>query len=163
VAQTASCNQCHAFLSFHGDNRNQVEMCVLCHNPSLTADAEQPNQPAQGINFNLLIHRVHSAYKNFSDVRYPAMSPQGNPADTRKCAMCHVNESQTMPAGIRDVLDPQGFIHPVKPITSSCIGCHVSAPASSHALTMTTPIGESCTVCHGPDATFSVDKSHAQY
>src|SRR5215203_1058518 len=64
VVQTASCNQCHSFLSFHGDNRNQVEMCVLCHNPSLTASPDDPNQPASGINFNLLIHRVHSANRN---------------------------------------------------------------------------------------------------
>ena len=91
------------------------------------------------------------------------MSPQGGPGDTRNCAMCHVNESQTMPAGIRDVLDPQGFINPVKPITSSCIGCHVTAPASSHALANTNSIGESCAVCHGPDRTFAVDKVHAQY
>ena len=91
------------------------------------------------------------------------MSPQGGPGDTRNCAMCHVNESQTTPAGIRDVLDPQGFINPVKPVTSSCIGCHVTAAASSHALANTTPIGESCAVCHGPDAEFAVDKSHAQY
>jgi OmcA/MtrC family decaheme c-type cytochrome len=163
VVQIASCNQCHYFLSFHGDNRNQTEMCVLCHNPSLTGDSEDPNQPAQGDSFNLMIHRVHTGYKNFADVRYPAMSPQGGPGDTRKCAMCHVNESQTMPAGINDVLDPQGFINPIKPITSSCIGCHVSSAASSHALTMTSTIGESCAVCHGPNAEFSVDKSHAQY
>jgi OmcA/MtrC family decaheme c-type cytochrome len=163
VVQIASCNQCHYFLSFHGDNRNQTEMCVLCHNPSLTGDSEDPNQPPQGDSFNLMIHRVHTGYKNFADVRYPAMSPQGGPGDTRKCAMCHVNESQTMPAGINNVLDPQGFINPIKPITSSCIGCHVSSAASSHALTMTSTIGESCAVCHGPNAEFSVDKSHAQY
>ena len=150
VVQTASCNQCHYFLSFHGDNRNQVEMCVLCHNPSLTGDADDPNQPAAGDNFNLMIHRVHTGYKNFADVRYPAMSPQGGPGDTRKCAMCHVNESHTMPAGINDVLDPQGFINPIKPITSSCIGCHVSSAASSHALGDDDTIGESCAVCHSP-------------
>lgn len=157
VVQTASCNQCHALLSFHGDNRNQMEMCVLCHNPSLTADSDQPNQPAQGVNFNLLIHRIHG------EVRYPAMTPQGGPGDTRSCAMCHVNESQTTPAGIHDVLDPQSFISPARPITSSCTGCHVTAPASSHALANTSPLGESCAVCHGPDRTFAVDKSHAQY
>ena len=163
VVQTASCNQCHAFLSFHGDNRNQVEMCVLCHNPSLTADPDDASQLARGVNFNLLIHRVHTAYKYYADVRYPAMSPQGSPGDPRNCAMCHVNESHTTPAGVRDVLDPQGFMNPVKPVTSSCIGCHSTAAASSHALTNTTSIGESCAVCHGPNATFAVDKAHAQY
>ena len=157
VVQTVSCNQCHTLLSIHGDNRNQTEMCVLCHNPSLTADSDQPNQPAEGVNFNLLIHRIHS------EVRYPAMTPQGSPGDTRACAMCHVNESQTTPAGINDVLDPKGFINPAKPITSSCTGCHSTALASSHAMANTNSLGESCAVCHGPDRTFAVDKVHAQY
>ena len=163
VVQTASCNQCHSFLSFHGDNRNQVEMCVLCHNPSLIGESDDPSQKPQGDSFNLMVHRIHTGYKNFANVRYPAMSPQGNPGDTRNCNMCHVNDSHTMPAGINDVLDPQGYLNPVKPITSSCIGCHTTAPASSHALANTTAIGETCSVCHGPNATFAVDKVHAQY
>jgi OmcA/MtrC family decaheme c-type cytochrome len=163
VVQIASCNQCHSFLSFHGDNRNQVEMCVLCHNPSLTADADDPSQPSTGISFNLLVHRIHSAYKSFSDVRYPATSPTGSPGDTRNCDMCHVNDSQTTPSGINDVLDPQGYINPMKPFTASCLGCHVTAPASAHAAANTNSIGESCMVCHGPDGVFAVDTMHAQY
>ena len=94
VAQVATCNQCHAFLNFHGDNRNQVEMCVLCHNTSFISTPDDPNQPAAGISFNLLIHRIHSSYKSYADVRYPAMSPQGGPGDTRNCDKCHVNDSQ---------------------------------------------------------------------
>jgi hypothetical protein len=65
--------------------------------------------------------------------------------------------------GANDVLDPQGFINPVKPTSSACIGCHVTASASSHMLANTTTIGESCAVCHASDATFAVDKMHAQY
>jgi OmcA/MtrC family decaheme c-type cytochrome len=163
VVQTASCNQCHFFLSFHGDNRNQVEMCVLCHNTSLTGEADDPSQKPQGDSYNLMVHRIHTGYKNFADVRYPAMSPQGGPGDTRKCAMCHVNDSHTMPAGIRDVLDPQGYINPLKPIAASCVGCHTSAAASSHMLANTTSIGESCGVCHSEGSAFAVDKVHAQY
>jgi hypothetical protein len=97
-------------------------MCVLCHNPSLVGESDDPSQPRQGDSFNLMVHRIHTGYKNFANIRYPAMSPQGGPVGTRNCAMCHVNESHTMPAGVRDVLDPQRFIHPVKAITSSCIG-----------------------------------------
>ena len=67
------------------------------------------------------------------------------------------------PPSIDPVLDPQGFISPVKPITSSCIGCHVTAEASSHALANTTTLGESCGVCHSTGSAFAVDKSHAQY
>src|ERR1019366_3444575 len=34
VVDINKCNGCHSFLSLHGENRNQIEMCVLCHNPS---------------------------------------------------------------------------------------------------------------------------------
>jgi len=189
IAQVAKCNQCHYNLTFHGDNRNDVEMCVLCHNPSNTDAAQRPaasdpaerTKPPQGINFNLLIHRIHTgenlkdagksytvigrngSVHDFTEVRYPAMSAKGAPGDTRNCALCHVNETQSDSKGINDVLDPQGFINPVKPNSSACIGCHVTAAVSSHALANTTTIGESCVVCHSADAAFSVDQSHAQY
>jgi OmcA/MtrC family decaheme c-type cytochrome len=189
VADLGNCNQCHFDLSVHGDNRNDIEMCVLCHNPSNTDIAQRPNaadpaertKPPQGINFNLLIHRIHTgenlkdagksftvigrngSVNDFTEVRYPALSPQGTPGDTRKCAMCHVNDSQATSLGLNDVLDPQGFINPVKPNSSACIGCHVTAAVSSHALANTTSIGESCVVCHSSGAAFAVDKEHAQF
>ena len=43
VVQIATCNQCHFDLTLHGSNRNDVEMCVLCHNPSNTDAAQRPN------------------------------------------------------------------------------------------------------------------------
>src|SRR5437588_663695 len=67
--------------------------------------------PPQGINFNLLIHRIHTgenlkdagksytvigrngSINDFAEVRFSAMSPQGTPGDTRNCANCHVNDS----------------------------------------------------------------------
>jgi OmcA/MtrC family decaheme c-type cytochrome len=189
IAELANCNQCHFALSAHGGNRNEVEMCILCHNPSNTDAAQRPNatdpaertKPAQAINFNTLIHRIHTgenlkksgksytvigrngSVNDFTEVRFPAMSPQGSPGDTRNCVKCHVDGSQITSAGFKDVLDPQGFINPVKPTSSACIGCHVTAAASSHALANTTAIGESCEVCHGTGGTFAVDKLHAQY
>ena len=184
-----TCNQCHFDLTLHGSNRNDVEMCVFCHNPSNTDAAQRPNatdpaertKPPQGINFNLLIHRIHTgdnlkeagksytvigrngSINDFTKVRFPLMSPQGGPGDTRNCTRCHIDGSQFASSGVNDVSDPQGYINPVKPTSSACIGCHVTAPASSHASANTTPIGESCVVCHGVNSTFAVDKVHAQY
>jgi hypothetical protein len=189
VAQIANCNQCHVDLTLHGSNRNDVEMCVFCHNPSNTDSAQRPNaddpaertKPPQGINFNLMIHRIHTGETlkefnksytiigrngtlyDFTKVRFPLLSSQGTPGDTRNCAKCHVDDSQTVPAGVNTVLDPQGFINPAQPISAACIGCHVTAPASSHMLANTTSIGESCGICHSSGSSFAVDKSHAQY
>jgi OmcA/MtrC family decaheme c-type cytochrome len=189
VVSTAQCNQCHTKLSAHGENRNEVAMCILCHNPSLTDIARRPSaavaqerdKPAQGANFNLLIHRIHSgenlreagreysvvgfggAVHDFTEVRYPAMSPAGSPGDRRNCAMCHINGSEQLLTRLKnEVVDPQGPINPVKPITSACTGCHVSISTASHALVNTSVLGESCDTCHGPNSQFSVAKSHAQ-
>ena len=190
VVATGRCNQCHSFLSIHGNNRNQVAMCVLCHNPSQTDSARRPTaqdpndrtQPPQGVNFALLIHRIHTgerlteagkrfvvvgfggSHNDFSEVHYPAMSPQGTTGDTLYCAMCHVNGSeQILPAGLNLVTDPQGPINPVMPVTSACTGCHVNTAAAAHALANTSTLGESCEVCHKSTADFAVSKVHAQY
>ncbi len=43
VVSIANCNRCHASLSLHGENRNQIEMCVLCHNPSEGDESTRPS------------------------------------------------------------------------------------------------------------------------
>jgi OmcA/MtrC family decaheme c-type cytochrome len=190
VVATANCNQCHVSLQLHGTLRNNTEYCVMCHNPSNTDAARRvaatvpadKAAPAQGINFNLLVHRIHfgenmleskrsyvvvgfgGSHNDFSDVAFPAMSPTGATKDTRNCTLCHVNDSESnLPFARNAVVDPQGPINPVQAITSACTGCHVSIPSASHALSNTSTLGESCTVCHSSGAEFAVDKVHAQY
>ncbi len=54
-------------LPLHGNRRNDAEYCVMCHNPSNTdastrataTVASDKTAPPQGINFNLLVHRIH--------------------------------------------------------------------------------------------------------
>ena len=188
LVATANCNRCHTRLALHGQNRNEVAMCILCHSPALTDIARRPiaqnpsdrDQPPQGVNFNLLIHRIHTgehltaagrsyvvvgfggSHNDFSEVRFPAMSPTGAPGDRRNCAMCHINGSEQVLTRMKDdVQDPQGPIHPVKPITSACTGCHVNLSTASHALVNTSTLGESCDTCHGPTSQFSVGRMHA--
>lgn len=59
----ANCNQCHTELRAHGDNRNQIGNCLLCH----TSGAEDRNDPAVAggtpgvaIDFKVMIHKIHS-------------------------------------------------------------------------------------------------------
>ena len=189
VVETSQCNNCHVELSLHGTLRNQTEYCVMCHNPSNTDSSTRPSAtvvaqrslPPQGINFNLLVHRIHTganlpalgasytvigyggSINDFTSVLYPALSPTGS-SDTRNCAMCHVNGSYlNLPLGKNLVTDPQGPINPVQPITSACTGCHADLPTSAHALANTDSLGESCTVCHSSGAAYAVDQVHAQY
>jgi len=191
VAET-NCNQCHVSLSEHGNLRNNTEYCVLCHNPSNTdastrataTVASYKSQPPQGINFNLLVHRLHDgvnaaadspknpyivvgymgSINNFSGILFPVMSPAGDATYMQNCAMCHVNstEQNDLPlmGNLNQVTDPQGWINPVGPISSACSGCHVSKDEASHFLANTDSLGESCAVCHSSGAQFAVDAEH---
>jgi OmcA/MtrC family decaheme c-type cytochrome len=199
VVSINNCNQCHSTLSEHGSLRNQTVYCVLCHNPSNTDASTRPSAvvaadkalPPQGINFNLLVHRIHSgvtlqadnrsyvvvgfggSHNDFTNgpggtglmgTQFPSMSPTGALADLANCSMCHLNGSeQNLPLGLNAVTDPQGPINPIQPIGSACTGCHADISTASHVLANTTSLGEACQICHGSGAAFSVSQVHAQY
>ncbi len=190
VVDIAKCNGCHSFLSLHGENRNQIEQCVLCHNPSENDNARRlvatnpadKAQPPQSVNFALMIHKIHTGEKmatefnttytivgfggshnDFTDVRYPVMGPTGSVGDTAKCDMCHVNNSETVfPIGKNAVADTQGKLNPAPATTSACTACHQNTSALAHSVAQTDPkFGESCDVCHDSGAAFDVQKVHA--
>src|ERR1035441_9415628 len=115
VVSINSCNQCHTKLSLHGENRNQIEMCVLSHNPSEGDESQRPaavvvadrTLPVQAINFAQMVHSIHTGSKlgaaglsytivgfggshnDFNNVLYPAMY-NGTVGDTANCSMCHM-------------------------------------------------------------------------
>jgi OmcA/MtrC family decaheme c-type cytochrome len=124
VIAEANCNHCHVALSLHGGLRNNVEYCVLCHNPSNTDASQRPNAvvasdkalPPQSINFNLLVHRIHDgvnaaldgngpknpyivvgymgSHNDFSGTLFPAMNGAGDATDLQNCSLCHVNSTE---------------------------------------------------------------------
>lgn len=174
-----NCNACHYRISAHGTIRQNVQYCLLCHNPNATDAAQRPadQNPPQSIDFPVLIHRLHTgdtaeaggqmtpfvvygfnhSKNDFSDVRYPA--------DLRDCSKCHVNSSDDppIPESRIAVNNPRDFINPTPPTTAACTACHTAKDASAHAAVMTSStLGESCGVCHGQNADFSVDKEHAR-
>jgi hypothetical protein len=119
VVALANCNQCHVAVSLHGTLRNNTEYCVMCHNPSNTDASTRATAlvaadkaaPPQGINFNLLVHRIHyginiqafnrtyivvgfgGSHNDFSSTLFPALSPTGAATDTENCSLCHVNST----------------------------------------------------------------------
>jgi len=192
VVAIANCNTCHVSLQLHGALRNNTEYCVMCHNPSNTdasvrssaTVAADKAAPPQGVNFNLLVHRIHDginmqasnrtyvvvgfggSHNDFSGTLFPGLSPTGAATDLAKCSFCHVSSSEQADVtltGLNPVTDPQGPINPVQPISSACSGCHVDLPAASHFLANTTTLGEACSVCHSSGAAYAVDQVHAQY
>ncbi len=76
----ANCNKCHTELRGHGDNRNNIANCLLCH----TAGAEDKNDPAvaggtpgAAIDFKVMIHRIHSG-KHLPSVLGVTTNPDGS-------------------------------------------------------------------------------------
>jgi hypothetical protein len=60
------------------------------------------------------------------------------------------------------VTTPQGYMNPTPPTTAACTACHLKLSATAHAATQTQGTnGETCDVCHGANADFSVDSVHA--
>jgi OmcA/MtrC family decaheme c-type cytochrome len=177
IVGLSNCNTCHVKLSAHGGFRNNTTHCVLCHNPNATDAAVRPpaQNPPEAIEFRTLIHKIHrgtdltqqytiygfnSSVNNFNGVLFPG--------DLRNCAKCHVNSSYQLPINqtglLLPVVTPRSFINPTTQTeTQSCVSCHDAKSISAHALLNTqAQLGESCDVCHGKGATYSVDAVHAR-
>jgi OmcA/MtrC family decaheme c-type cytochrome len=194
VVETGKCAECHGTFSkdfsVHGNLRNQVEYCIVCHNPNETDGARRKNAVAGGadpdtnpITFKEMIHKIHrgeelerqpyivygfgAAPKNygandFGEVRFPG--------DLRDCETCHATGTQLLPldAGLLPTVQStivggvEQVTGHVAPITNACTSCHDSDAVAAHAETNTTASGaEACAVCHGEGAVAAVSVVHA--
>jgi OmcA/MtrC family decaheme c-type cytochrome len=189
VVDQAKCASCHGVFSqgfsIHGNLRNRVEYCVICHNPSNSDFARRvgvsgadPN--TQPIGLKHMLHKIHTgadltqqpyviygfngSVNSFGDVLFP-----GNRAD---CEKCHIPDTflLPLPAGLlptqltkimSGVNTPVGS---VPPIQDACLTCHDDAAAAAHAATNTAPGGaEACPVCHGETGIEPVSTVHASF
>jgi OmcA/MtrC family decaheme c-type cytochrome len=167
IVDTQNCAVCHGEFSkdfsIHGNLRNQVEYCEICHNSTQSDGGRRKLDPAAvaagdltaPIDFKVFIHKIHRgenleqqpylvygfappptnyAINDFGDVRYPG--------DLRICDTCHVQDSQLIPPypgtalpTLRTKLDPAtGNVVPADP-------------------PQVAPIASVCTACHdGADA-----------
>jgi OmcA/MtrC family decaheme c-type cytochrome len=160
VVSTEKCAACHNNLNFvHGGTRGNTQECTICHNPTLTDGTSK-----QSVNFAWQIHSIHRGESltnpyvlgttNYQEVRFPG--------DLRDCNTCHISGTYKVEnVGAKAmVASPGGFTPMTAPISAACQGCHDDQATASHVLANTTSIGESCTVCHGVNGEFSVDRVH---
>jgi OmcA/MtrC family decaheme c-type cytochrome len=166
VVDNDRCATCHGEFSkdfsVHGGSRNQVDYCVLCHNPTETDAGRRSRDPAAvaagelnaTIDFKVLIHKVHRGddleqtpylvygfgpsppgytIHDFSELRFSG--------DLRICESCHVDGSELIPPypgtalpTLRTQLDP---------------ATGDSVPADPP---QTEPITAVCTACHDSDS-----------
>jgi len=194
VVEQANCSGCHGTFSkdfsIHGNLRNQVEYCVVCHNPNATDGARRKNAIAGGadpdtnaITFKEMIHKIHRGEalerqpyivygfgaapknygaNNFGEVLFPG--------DLRDCETCHASGTQLLPPPpdllptVRSTIvgGVEQVTDHVPPITNACTACHDSDAAAAHAETNTAASGaEACAVCHGEGAIEAVSVVHA--
>jgi OmcA/MtrC family decaheme c-type cytochrome len=142
----AACNNCHDLLSAHGGSRQDIKLCVTCHQPQ-TIDPDTGNT----VDFKVMIHKIHrgedlpsvqagtpyiiignnQSVHDFSDVAFPQ--------DIRNCVRCHTPEatqsnvwytypSRAACASCHDDIDwVTGANHPAGPQAddSACASCHI--------------------------------------
>jgi len=176
VVDDAKCENCHANLSLHGENRHDANgYCETCHMPGATDAVVRPetDNPPEGIHFKYMIHKIHrgeelqngyvvygyrGSVNDFSEVVFPG--------DLRNCESCHLDGTYNVPLpdDVLPTLSPSTAINPVMlPTTSACLSCHDSDDAAAHADANTSSkLGESCAACHGVGKTYAVERVHAR-
>jgi OmcA/MtrC family decaheme c-type cytochrome len=179
AVKTENCNVCHLKLQPHGEQRNNTEFCVMCHNANHN-DADKRKtakgpMPPENVHYKRFIHRIHTGHnlgEQFIVYGGPANSPVpvdlGEvrfPGDRRNCLKCHEKGANELPlpAGVIATAIPQadGGVKYIPPIASACGGCHNKEPAQVHMEQQTAAGGrESCVVCHGVGRDFAVTKVH---
>ncbi|MCX6629339.1 MAG: OmcA/MtrC family decaheme c-type cytochrome [Candidatus Solibacter sp.] len=173
VVSQALCASCHDKIMLHGGIRQNVEYCVVCHNPTVTdAIVRKTGDIPESINFKTMIHKIHtgkelttdftvigfgSSVHNYNDVGYVG--------DRRSCEKCHLPGTYDLPLpdGLIDQTTPRDYLKTQGPATAACLSCHTTKASAAHAATMTSPtLGEACDACHGPNSEASVVKAHAR-
>jgi OmcA/MtrC family decaheme c-type cytochrome len=173
VVSQANCNTCHNQLMLHGGIRQNVEYCVVCHNPGVTDVSQRASTDTpESINFKTMIHKIHTgedlktdftvmghnkSVNNYNEVGYVG--------DRRDCTACHLAGTYqvTVPDTLISQVAPRDYINPLPPVTGACLSCHTTKAAAAHAaVNISSTLGESCAACHGPTSDASVDKVHAR-
>ena len=172
VVAQAKCDSCHFDLDLHGSNRNNVEHCVLCHNPATTDERRRPEGTGapESVNFKDMIHRIHSGAEQIRDYTIYGFGNNPHnynevelPQSVANCSACHMDGTElSVPLNAASTVDPRGLFNPATPLVAACTSCHTSLSTAAHAeLNVSPTYGDSCDVCHGEGSEFAIDKAHA--
>jgi len=89
---TATCNRCHDPLAIHGGSRQDVGLCILCHNPTQSIDPDT----GDSVDMPYMVHKIHAgvhlengyvivgyrqSVHDYSEVEFPAT--------LNDCEICH--------------------------------------------------------------------------
>jgi OmcA/MtrC family decaheme c-type cytochrome len=183
ISSGATCQRCHTDVYGHGGSRRGVDTCLLCHGSAGTEDrpryvaAAAPATAGSTVEFRNMLHKIHrgsgltnaatyqvvgfgaGAYPDnfsvlgFADVEFPAM-PEG----VKDCAACHGSSAAWQAPADRS--HPTAATVPARAWAVACGSCHDSTADAAHFDVMTSSLGESCSVCHGPGGELDTSLVH---
>jgi len=180
VVAMANCNNCHTYLEVHGDLRNNVTYCPICHNPSNTDASTRVTStnpalataPAETVNFAFMIHSIHTGNKlGVAGLDYIVVGHGGAASDFGAAYA-------SVPAGITNT----GVLYPAMlngsvGDTANCNMCHTGGsqdvfPEGKNNVIdpagLLSPVGpttSACTACHFdvPTMAHAVINTSAQF
>jgi hypothetical protein len=103
IVTTETCNRCHDPLAIHGGSRQEVGLCILCHNPTQSIDPDT----GDSVNMPYMVHKIHygqnlvngytiigyrQSVHDYSHVVFP---PSPSPGDPYDCEVCHTGGTPT--------------------------------------------------------------------
>jgi hypothetical protein len=165
VAPPKSPNTGYCVLTTDPTPNNSIEFSQLIHNIHFARLREGYNERNFAAPFTGQL--VYAAYNNnitdLSEILFPM--------DIRNCNACHADQKTTCTSDAQCGMG-QSCIGAkclnrawMEPSARVCLSCHDMADAYGHAAlnTWQSPDGpvETCTVCHGEDSEFSVQKVHS--
>ncbi len=152
VVETATCNNCHDPLKYHGGTRRAAGYCALCH----TSQLSDP-ETGESLEFKVFVHRIHRGkllpsvrdgkpyflvgaaqqVTDYSNLRYTqVVMSDGTAKDLRNCKACHAGAKQenwkqfptsnACTSCHNNVDLSTGKNHPAGPqAAGTCVGCHL--------------------------------------
>jgi OmcA/MtrC family decaheme c-type cytochrome len=152
INQATSCNNCHDPLSAHGGSRQDVKLCVLCHQPQ-TVDPDTGNT----VDMKVMVHKIHAGEHLPSVVAGTPYVIIGNqqsvhdystvayPQDVRNCANCHEG------TGAASTKPTQATVWYSNPAGAACGSCHDDVNFVTGANHAAGPAQDgTCATCHQP-------------
>ncbi len=174
IVDEAKCNACHGELSFHGSLRNNVDYCVMCHNPKMSDIGRRPEEVMGGesVSMGYMIHKIHRGHDlnqdytvygygerahNYNDVLFPGKN--------QECSICHVEDVPSLP--LAETVEPiefenkEGEIVFMGATMAACTSCHDSQDAIDHANNFVSDDGsEICAQCHAAGTSSDITQIH---
>jgi OmcA/MtrC family decaheme c-type cytochrome len=170
VVTNESCGSCHGdsadrsqlfFPNLHGNNRSDVDYCMVCHNPNFYDSVESTPEAWVDLDFKTIVHRLHAdsgdyraAGRDYGHVHYPqAIS---------NCLTCHDNQRMAdFGFAPEDRTDADKLAFQTRVSAPACGTCHeIDFVEGGFNHQFSHLSASQCQTCHAPDGVAPVANFH---